>query len=165
MWFLRLTFKVIHILRDGSSTRALAASIVLGMWIGLTPVATMHWFMLLALGIIFRINIASMLLSYISFGLLSTFLGPLYEYVGLRTLSQTPSLFPLWETLYHAPLIPYTRFNHSRVMGSFLISLGLSLPVFFLANFIINRCRENVFEHFRGTRFYQMYIHYQKFLR
>jgi uncharacterized protein (TIGR03546 family) len=46
-------------------------------------------------------------------------------------LVQTEGLAPLWTALYNAPLVPFTRFNNTVVLGSLVIALALFLPVLF----------------------------------
>jgi uncharacterized protein (TIGR03546 family) len=55
---------------------------------------------------------------------------------------ETGGLRSLWVTLYNAPFIPFTRFNNTVVMGSFMVSLILLLPMFFLVKRFIVQYRE-----------------------
>ncbi len=58
-------------------------------------------------------------------------LDPLFHNVGFWALTGIPALKGTWETFYNLPIAPLTRFNNTVVMGSFLCSLLLTIPIFF----------------------------------
>jgi uncharacterized protein (TIGR03546 family) len=67
------------------------------------------------------------------------------------------------------PIIPYTRFNNSVVMGSFIVALILSPILFFVFKFLIEKYRANVVESlektkawkaFKATKLYDLYVKY-----
>lgn len=58
------------------------------------------------------------------------FLDPLMDQIGYAALVEWKELRPLWLTFAKTPLMPYTGWNNTIVMGSILLSLILYLPVF-----------------------------------
>ena len=57
-------------------------------------------------------------------------LDPVFHRIG-ASLLQAPSLRPLWTAMYNTPLVPYTNFNNTVVLGSFVGWLVLAVPIFF----------------------------------
>ena len=60
----------------------------------------------------------------------------------------------MWTSWFNAPVVPYTNFNNSIVLGSFLVWLALSLPIFFAARYGVSRYRATLGERVRRSRFY-----------
>jgi uncharacterized protein (TIGR03546 family) len=67
-------------------------------------------------------------------------LDPLFDRIGL-TLLQAPALQGLWTDWYNIPLVPYTNFNNSVTLGSFVFWLLAAVPLYFLAKVAIARYR------------------------
>ena len=59
-------------------------------------------------------------------------LDPVFHAIGLGLL-QAPSLRELWTSMYNTPLVPYTNFNNTIVLGSVVGWLALAVPIFFAA--------------------------------
>src|SRR4029077_16844645 len=53
--------------------------------------------------------------------------------VGLIFLVKISALKPFWTRLYNMPIVPYTKFNNTLVMGSLVIGLIFFIPIYFLA--------------------------------
>lgn len=81
-------------------------------------------------------------------------LDPIFDSVGAIVLS-AESLKPLFTTLYNMPIIPFTRFNNSIVMGSGVVSILLSPFVFILAKFLVTKYREKVVAKFKESKFWK----------
>jgi uncharacterized protein (TIGR03546 family) len=81
-------------------------------------------------------------------------LDPLFHALGLQLLQAT-ALRSLWTTLTNTPLVPYTNFNNTVVLGSFVGWFALSLPIFFAARFGVARYRATIGERVRQSRFYK----------
>jgi uncharacterized protein (TIGR03546 family) len=54
-----------------------------------------------------------------------------------RSLLATPALRPIWESWYNTPLVPYTNFNNTVVLGSTVGWLVLLVPIFLLARYAV----------------------------
>jgi uncharacterized protein (TIGR03546 family) len=57
--------------------------------------------------------------------------------------------------LTNTPILPYTNFNNTVVLGSFVAWLILSIPIFFAARYGVTRYRATVGERVRQSRFYK----------
>jgi len=172
MLILKQIFSFLELLHKETATNQLCAGFVLGMFMGFTPMMTLHWFLFLLLMLILRVNIGATMLSWGVFKILAFGVDPLFNSVGLLALADTPPLVPLWVSLSNLPLIPFTRFNNSIVMGSLLISVVLALPLYFLSKTLVVKYREIVVAKIRGsviwrtwtaTKLYRLYAKYQEF--
>jgi uncharacterized protein (TIGR03546 family) len=70
------------------------------------------------------------------------------------------------------PIIPYTRFNNSIVMGSAVVTFALSPVVFIASQYFITKYRELILERFKKTKLwkaieatslYQWYYKYDQY--
>ena len=102
----------------------------LGLWLGMTlgffptlfiPQAALLFLLLLAFRIPWLITILSLGVSYC---LSALFLDQLFHLLGTQILSMD-SVKPLWTALFNIPLIPFTRFNNTVMMGAMVVSLIL----------------------------------------
>ena len=98
-------------------------------------------------------------------------LDPVFHSIGGKVL-EIESLQNLYTSLYNMPLIPFTRFNNSIVMGSAVITFALSPIVFLLSQFFIVKYRQIVVARFKetkiwkaveATKFYQWYYKYDQY--
>ena len=115
---------------EESSPNQIASGVLLGMLLGLHPLFSLQGIALLGILLTFRINIFSFIGSYVVFACLAMLLDPLFHLLGLHLLTGIPALQKLWTWLVHAPLLPFTYFNSSIVMGRGVVSLVLAIPLF-----------------------------------
>lgn len=157
MLLLNQLFKFLKLLHSEVGTRQLSAGFVLGMFLGFTPPLTLQWPLFWLILFLFRINIGAAFISYAGFAILSFALDPLFHQCGLWALTEVPALRPLWVQFSLAPLLPYTRFNNTIVLGSFLWALVLSVPLFFLSGILVRRYRETVVARFKATTLFRIW--------
>jgi uncharacterized protein (TIGR03546 family) len=53
-------------------------------------------------------------------------------------------LAPIFTVLYDTPLVPFTRFNNSMVLGGLLMGLLAYTPVFVLVRVLVKSYRKNL---------------------
>ena len=107
----------------------LALGVTLGMFVGLLPFSinsVILGFFLMAL----KTDKISGVLAALLFALLGGIIDPLAHVLGYFVLAQIPMLTPLWTAVYNVPLMAFTGFNNTIVMGNTLIGLILMVPVF-----------------------------------
>jgi uncharacterized protein (TIGR03546 family) len=109
---------------------------------------------ILALILVLNVSFGGALLGWALFAPFGFLLDPVFDRVGRQLLLDTPSLQPMWTSWFNAPVIPYTNFNNSIVLGSFIVWLALSLPIFFAARYGVSRYRATLGERVRRSRFY-----------
>jgi len=144
MFGIELLAKLVKILRSAASPNQIAAGFMIGMIIGLTPFWTLHNIILIVLLIIVNINIGTAIFSFLLFSAIAYLADPLFHHFGYFLLVDVESLKNLWTFLYNIPLIALSRYNNTVVMGSLLVALILSVPMYFLAKFGVIYYRENI---------------------
>lgn len=171
MLVLRYLFKFIQLLHSENSPNQLCWGFVVGMFMGFTPTLTLHWFGYVVLLFILCINMGAAFLGFALFGILAFVLDPLFSSIGLFVLTEVEALVGLWTWAYHMPILPYTRFNNSIVMGSFIVAFLMAAPLFYFSRIGILRYRDTVVtrikqSHFArsvmATKLYRLYVKYRE---
>jgi uncharacterized protein (TIGR03546 family) len=148
---------LIRIIHSETDPRQISLGFALGMIPGLTPLTSLHNLLVLLAILFFRVNIGAAMLSWGVFKILAYVLDPLFHQIGLFLLTGVAFLQGLWTTLYNAPLVPYTRFNNSIVMGSLVFSLFAFYPVYWGGRFMVVKYRETLMERFNRLRIVQVF--------
>ena len=148
---------LIRIIHSETDPRQISLGFALGMIPGLTPLTSLHNLLVLLAILFFRVNIGAAMLSWGVFKILAYVLDPLFHQIGLFLLTGVAFLQGLWTTLYNAPLVPYTRFNNSIVMGSLVFSLFAFYPVYWGGRFMVVKYRETWMERFNRLRIVQVF--------
>ena len=133
MFTLKLLKSIANILQSEISPNQIAAGAVIGVLIGLTPSSTLHFYLLFILMLILNVNIGSAMLSASIFKLAAIIIDPLSNKIGYYLLIDSTFLRNFWTNLYNTPIVPFTHFNNTVVLGSFVVGLLLALPVFLLS--------------------------------
>jgi len=169
MIFLKLIAKIFRILNAEATPKQIAGGVILGMIIGLTPTFSLHNIVVVFLILVIKVNITAAILSMFAFDLVGYGVDPFSDWLGYAILTST-ALRPLWIEAYSAAIIPFTRFNNTIVMGSFVISLILLYPIFRLATYGVVRYRSDLAAKFQQwrivkavkmSRFYKYYQTYR----
>lgn len=134
---LQSLFKTLH--SEGTPGQV-AAGIMLGAGIGLTPLMSAHNLVLFAAIVLLNVSFGGGMLGMALFTPVGFLLDPLFDKVGLALLKAAP-LQGLWTDWYNIPLVPYTNFNNSVTLGSFVVWLLLTIPLYFLGKVAIARYR------------------------
>lgn len=137
MFWLKIVKSIMTTLHSSVSPNQIAGGCVLGMLLGLLPAKTLLTAFLVVLILILNVNIGSALLVATLTALVSFFLDPLFHATGHALLVTATGLRPLWTKLYNMPLVPFTRFNNTVVMGSVAVGLLLSVPVFLFMRWFV----------------------------
>jgi len=117
----------------------IALGFVLGMFLGLLPFG-FNSAIILILIFALRNDLLAVILSAVLFSFLGFLIDPLAHSLGLVVL-QAGFLQGLWTFLYNLPLVPFTGFNNTLVMGNGLIGIILTAPAGFLVQFLILKYR------------------------
>ena len=57
--------------------------------------------------------------------------------------------------MYNTPLVPYTDFNNTIVLGSVVGWLALAVPIFFASRWAVARYRATIGARVQQSKFYQ----------
>ena len=132
----------------------LAAGIVLGAFLGLTPLFNLHNAVVFALLVLLNVSFAGGLLGWALFVPVGFLLDPLFDWIG-HSLLLAPALRGLWTSMYNMPIVPLTNFNNTVVLGSLVFALVSAVPLFLLLRWAVARYRVTVGERVRQSKFYK----------
>jgi uncharacterized protein (TIGR03546 family) len=166
MFFLNLIKNLLTILQSEISPKQIAGGAALGSVIGFTPFNAAHNLLIFILILILRVNISAAMFSVALFGLVGLATDPLADKIGYFFLVKDQALTPLWIKLYNMPIVPFTRFNNTVVLGSLVIAVLLFIPIYIGTNKFVVYYRANLKEKvaamkimklFKLTGFYKFY--------
>lgn len=152
---LQSLIKALH--SDGTPTQV-AAGLALGAALGLTPLMNLHNLVIVLLILVLNVSIAGAMLGWLLFVPVGFLLDPVFDRIGGRLLLGTPALQDVWTAAYNMPVVPYTSFNNTIVLGSVVGWLVLALPIFLLARLGVAKYRATYGERVRRSRFYQAVV-------
>lgn len=138
MILLRQLFRAFDVVREDWTPNRLAAGFFLGAALGLFPVGTPQWFACLCLAAVFRVQAVSLALAALTFWLAIPLVDPHLDRLGHWVLTRE-ALRPWWRTLFHAPLIPYTQFFNSTIMGVQVAAAVLFPPAIWALGYLLGR--------------------------
>jgi uncharacterized protein (TIGR03546 family) len=167
---LKQIFAFLRLLNSDSGHNQLAAGLACGIILGFSPFFSLQTFLVLLLVFFLRIQLGAAFLSAFFFKFVAFLVDPLANLAG-RAVLENESLRPLFVKLYNMPIVPFTRFNDSIIMGSFIIGALLAIPGFFVFRKLIDQYRVVVLARIRetkvwkavtATKFYNWYVTYEK---
>ncbi|MCK6596277.1 MAG: TIGR03546 family protein [Bacteriovoracaceae bacterium] len=168
---LKQIFAFIKLLNSDTGNISLALGMTCGFILGMTPVLSLHCLLVFLLLFIFRIQIGAAFVVAFFVKFIAYLMDPVFDSVGQSVLSM-PALQSVFTTLYNMPIVPYTRFNNSIVMGSAVVTFVLSPFIFLLSQQFIVKYREVIVARFektklwkliKATSFYQWYYKYDQY--
>jgi len=151
---LKLLQSLVKTLHSEGTPGQVAAGIALGSVLGLTPLVNVHNLLIAALILVLNVSVGGAMLGWALFLPLGFALDPVFDRIGHQLLLETPALTPMWTAWFNTPVLPYTNFNNTIVLGSFAAWLVLAVPVFFAARYAVMRYRATWGERVRRSRFY-----------
>ena len=137
---LRLALKALLV---ESTPFQMSLGLALGVLIGLVPKGNL---LAILLGVVLaasRANLGIAAATIFLVSLISSFLDPMTHAIGVWLLS-LPALQSFWTTLYNMPLMLWTDFYNSVVLGSFVMGLMLIYPAHRLTQPLFEKHSEKV---------------------
>ena len=132
----------------------LAAGIVFGSFLGLTPLLNLHNALIFALLVLLNVSFAGGMLGWALFIPIGFLLDPLFDWIG-HSLLLAPSLRGLWTSCYNTPIVPLTNFNNTVVLGSLVFAVLFAVPLFLATRLAVIRYRATIGERVRQSRWYR----------
>lgn len=151
---LKQLFAFLKLLNSDTGENQIAAGIACGLILGFAPVFSLQTLVVFVLLFFFRIQIGAAFVAAFFFKFPAFLFDPLFHRIGKAILEQ-PSLEPLFTTLYNMPILPFTKFYNTVVMGAGVTSLLLFPVVFFVSRALIVKYRKTVVERFKQTKFWK----------
>ncbi len=167
---LRQLFQFLKLLNSDTGTNQLSAGIACGFILGMTPAFSLQTLLVFVFAFFFRVQLGAVFIMALFFKFPAYLLDPLFHEVGVMVL-EAEGLRPFLTELYAMPIIPFTRFNNSIVMGAGVVCIALSPIVFVLSNILIKKYREKIVNRFQSTKawklmtatgFYKWYVKYDQ---
>jgi uncharacterized protein (TIGR03546 family) len=151
---LKLIQSIIKTLHSDGTPGQVAAGMALGAVLGLTPLMNVLNLIVISLIVLLNVSFGGAMLGWALFVPVGFLLDPLFHSVGLQLL-EAPSLRRLWTDWYNTPLIPYTNFNNTVVLGSVVGWLAMAVPIFFAARWGVARYRATIGARVQQSKFYK----------
>lgn len=141
-------------LAQQDTPRQIAHGLALGALVGLVPKDNLIAAVLMTILCAARVNLGAGMLAAFAFSWIVALVDPLSHGIGLWLLEQD-SLAPCWTWLYNLPVVPWTRFNNTVVLGSLCVGLALYYPLLRLMEPWIARVKPRIEERLRRYRVVQ----------
>jgi uncharacterized protein (TIGR03546 family) len=139
MIFTRLIFKFIRMIHRETSPTQISLAVTVGFLLALTPALTLQWWILGVLLILVRMNVAVLTVSFLITFPFAKLLVPVADWIGINLLLNISSLKGIWTALYHLPVVPYTYFYNSVVMGNLFLGVTLGVPLFTVCHYLVTK--------------------------
>lgn len=151
---LKQIFGLIKLLNSDTGSNQIAAGVAAGFILGMTPVLSLQTLLVFFVIFFFRIQIGAAFICAFFFKFIAFLLDPVFHQVGVAVL-EMEALQPLFTSLFNMPILPFTRFYNSIVMGSGITAIILAPFVFIGAKILIHKYRATVVARFQETKFWK----------
>ena len=149
--FIQSLVKTLH--SEGTPGQ-IAAGMALGAALGLTPLMSLQNFAIFCLLFVLNVSFGAALLAWGLATPLGFLCDPLFDRIG-SALLENEALRPLWTTLTNIPIVPFTNFNNSVTLGSFVVWAALFLPMYFGFRYLVIRYRVTLGEKVRRSKLWK----------
>ena len=122
----------------------LALGVSLGLVVGLLPKDSLLPYVIGAIALLTHANLLTLIASTLFFSWIGPAADPLTHRIGGWLLT-IDSLESVWAWLYQIPLMPWTRFENTVVMGSLTLGVLSSFPVYSLSKQFFGTYGESFF--------------------
>ncbi|MCD4812962.1 TIGR03546 family protein [bacterium] len=129
--------KLAKVLQSDASPWQVAVAAALGVVLGMQPANGPQSLVLFICIFFLNVNIGAAFLSAALFALVGGLLDPVAHKIGYALLSGNETLTPLWTSFANMPIVPFTRFNNTVVLGSLILGLLLFVPVMLATKYLI----------------------------
>jgi len=147
--------KLLKVLNSESEPGQISLAFSFSMIAGFLPFFSLPTALVFLIVFLLRVNLSAFFLGTAFFSALAFLLDPLFHRIGLPLLTMG-GLEGLWTAMYNTIFWRIQKFNNSVVMGSFVASLVLFVPLVFLSNYLIRTYRDHVLAWVRKLRIMQI---------
>jgi uncharacterized protein (TIGR03546 family) len=155
MLLLRLLQKLVKTLNSDGTPGQVAMGIAAGSILGLTPLLNLHNLIAIAAIALLNISFPAAMLGWVLFEPVGFLLDPVFHRIGAALLTDTPPLMATWTEMYNTPVVPFSNYNNTVVLGSLIGWAVLSVPIFLLARLGVARYRERILTRLKKTKLFQ----------
>lgn len=151
---LKQIFNLLKLLNSDTGEKSLALGFVIGMFLGFSPLLSLQSLFMIIILFMFKVQIGAALCSSFFFALVAYIFDPVFDSLG-GVFLEIGALKGLYQALYTAPIIPFTKFYNSIVMGALVLSVLLSPVVYFLSLTFIKKYRVTVVQRYQQSKFFK----------
>ncbi len=151
---LKQLFAFLKLLNSDVGTTSISFGVVCGLFLGLTPAFSPQTILVMILLFMFRIQIGAAFIAAFAFAMPAYLLDGVFHIVGKMVL-EVDAFQGIYTTMYNMPIVPFSKFNNSVVMGSFVVAIFLSPFIFFITKYLVNKYRELVVARIKGTKLFK----------
>ena len=148
---LKQFFQLLKLLNSETGLNQIAAGIACGWVLGFSPLFSLQGLLILLVIFFFRVQGGAAFASAALFAILKLILAPAFDGLGQIVL-EIKALEGVFTALYQAPIIPYTQFNSSVVMGAGVFGFMTAPAIFIISRILITKYRTQVVARFKSTR-------------
>jgi uncharacterized protein (TIGR03546 family) len=140
---IRTLAKLIALLNSNRRAAEVGAAIAFGFWIALVPATNLIFAALVLVVFLVKVNLGMAIVSALVLSLVVPALDPLLNRLG-EAILLAPGLEPVFTRMADMPVVPWTRFNDTLVMGTFVGGAVAFVPVMLLAVLLVHLYRKHV---------------------
>lgn len=147
----------LRVLLYDKTSQAIAWALLPGYALGVFPPTSLQWFLALFSIALFRVNVLTTILSALFFFILSHWADGFAGTLGNYLLTQNGLFMKIWPRLYHAPIVPFTLFNQTVVMGYLILTVAM-IPLCLSATSFLDSYSSALVRWAYSTDFWQSFI-------
>lgn len=151
---LKQIFSLLKLLNSDTGENQIAMGIAMGLILGFSPVLSLQTLLVFVCLFFFRIQMGAAFVAAFFFGLIAYIFDPVCDSLG-RVVLEIDALKGLYTSLYNMPIVPFTKFYNSIVMGSFVVAVILFPFVFIASKILIKKYRTSVLDRIKETKFFK----------
>lgn len=149
--FLQSLFKALN--SDGTPGQV-GMGMALGLCLGLTPIASLHNLVVLALAMLTTVSFPGFMLGWFVAVPVGFLLDPLFDGVGMAILLDD-RFAPFFTWVVNTPVVSFSRLNNSIVVGSLVSWIVALLPAYVLFRYLVAKYRAHIFARLEQLRFFK----------
>lgn len=148
--------KLFKSLNINSHPGEIAHGIAVAAILGFLPKNNIFWYALAIFFFFIRINKGALMLFTALFSLIAPNFDHIFDSIGYFILT-IPQLQEFYTALVNIPFVSFTKFYNTIVMGSFISSLIIYIPLYFLARLIVHLWRNWLAPIIRKSKLYMFF--------
>jgi uncharacterized protein (TIGR03546 family) len=154
MLILKFLQTLIKALNSDGTPGQVGAGMALGICLGLTPIASLHNLVVVAIAMLTTVSFPGFMLGWAVAVPVGFLLDPLFHKVGMALLLDD-RLAPFFTWVVNTPVVSFSRLNNSIVVGSLVCWLVALVPSYFVFRFLVARYRAHVYARLEKLKVFQ----------
>ncbi|MAZ47773.1 MAG: TIGR03546 family protein [Halobacteriovoraceae bacterium] len=151
---LKQIFGLLKVLNSDTGENQISAGVACGLIMGFSPALSLQTLLVFIIIFLFRVQAGAAFASAFFFAMVAYVFDPVFDNVG-QVILEMNNLEPTFKTLYNMPIVPFTKFYNSVVMGAGVVAIALSPIIFVLTKLFVKKYRATVVAKFQETKFWK----------